>query len=171
MKKLIKSKVNLKTNSYLEEYQECISDLIDHEMVKSMVNFIQHGDTNCLEHSLEVSYISFLVCKKLGFDSRAAARGGLLHDFFLYDWHKEKPYNGLHGFVHPNIALDNANKYFKLNDKEKDIIKKHMWPLTIKLPKYKETFVVVFVDKYCAVLESVQYFKSLYQLYIKKEPV
>lgn len=76
--------------------------------------------------------------------------------FFLYDWHKnEVDYGGLHGFIHPNIALKNANKYFLLNEVEKDIIQKHMWPLTLKLPKYKEAYVVSFVDKYCAILETV----------------
>lgn len=28
-----------------------------------------------------------------------------------------------------------------------------MWPMTFKLPKYKESYVIVFVDKYCALLE------------------
>ncbi len=158
MIELIKSKLNLRADSFHErEYKECISDLVQHEKVESMKNFIQHGEINCLEHSLYVSYISYLVCKQLGLDYRSAARGGLLHDFFLYDWHTEKPYKGLHGFIHPHIALQNANKYFNLNDREKDIIQKHMWPLTIRLPRYKEAFVVLLADKYCAYKEIVKF--------------
>ena len=42
---------------------------------------------------------------------------------------------------------------FCLNVIEKDIIEKHMWPLTIRLPKYKESFIVSFVDKYCSTAE------------------
>jgi uncharacterized protein len=158
MIELIKSKLNLRADSSREEeYKECIRDLIQHEMVESMKNFIQHGDINCLEHSLYVSYISYLICRQLGFDYRSAARGGLLHDFFLYDWHTGKPYKGLHGFIHPHIALQNANKYFNLNDREKDIIQKHMWPLTIRLPRYREAFVVLLADKYCASMEIVKF--------------
>lgn len=150
----IKSKLKLNADFYNDkEYMECISIFIQHKMVWSMQNFIQHGDINCLEHCLYVSYNSYLICKRLGLDYRSAARGGLLHDFFLYDWHIEKPYKGLHGFIHPDIALQNANKYFNLNEREKDIIQKHMWPLTLRLPKYKETFVVLFVDKFCAAIE------------------
>ncbi|MCM8711584.1 HD family phosphohydrolase [Clostridium sp. SYSU_GA19001] len=157
MIKLIKSKLKLKADSASEqEYKECICDLIQHDMVKSMKNFIQHGDINCLEHSLYVSYISFMICRKLRLDYRSAARGGLLHDFFLYDWHIGKPYKGLHGFIHPYIALQNANKYFNLNNREKDIIHKHMWPLTFRLPRYKEAFVVLMVDKYCASIEIIK---------------
>lgn len=148
------SKLGLEPDTSADmEYLDCIRDLIDHEMVRSMKNYIQHSDIDCLEHSLYVSYNSYLVCKRLGLDYRAAARGGLLHDFFLYDWHITKPYRGLHGFIHPRIALQNGNKYFQLNGLEQDIIRKHMWPLTIQLPKYKEAYIVIAADKYCALME------------------
>ncbi|MDK2800451.1 MAG: uncharacterized protein PWQ70_2070 [Clostridiales bacterium] len=154
----IKSKLSLKADSFSDgEYEKCIRDLIQHEMLRSMKNYMQHGDINCLEHSLNVSYSSYLICRRLGLDYRSAARGGLLHDFFLYDWHIGKPYRGLHGFIHPYIALQNANKYFNLNDREKDIIQKHMWPLTLKLPRYKETFIVLLADKYCASTERIKF--------------
>ena len=154
----IKSKLNLKADSSSErEYEKCIRDLIQHEMIRAMRNFVQHGDVNCLEHSLYVSYSSYMICRWLGFDYRSAARGGLLHDFFLYDWHIGKPYKGLHGFIHPHIALQNANQYFNLNDREKDIIQKHMWPLTLRLPGCKEAFVVLLADKYCASMERIKF--------------
>ncbi len=158
MKEWIKSKLNLRADFSSErEYEKCVSDLIRHELVASMKNFIQHGDISCLEHSLYVSYSSYLICRRLGLDCRSAARGGLLHDFFLYDWHVAKPYRGLHGFVHPSVALENANRHFSLSDMEKDIILKHMWPLTVKLPRYRETFIVLLVDKYCATMEIVNW--------------
>jgi len=155
---LIKSRLKLKIDSSdYEEYKDCISDLAQNESICSMESFIQHSNVTCLEHSMYVSYISYSVCKRLGLDYRSAARGGLLHDFFLYDWHITKSDKGLHGFTHPYTALKNANMLFCLNDLEKDIIVKHMWPLTVKLPKYKETFIVVFVDKYCAFMEIIKF--------------
>lgn len=150
----IMSKLNIKADPPDdEEYAGCIRDLIEHEMIRSMENYRQHGDINCLEHSLHVSYNSYLISRRLGLDYRSAARGGLLHDFFLYDWHAAKPYQGLHGFMHPCVAVQNADKYFCLNELEKEIIQKHMWPLTITPPRYKEAYVVVFADKYCAFME------------------
>lgn len=137
-----------------DEYLKCVSGIIDHEVVRSMKQFNQHKGVDCLEHSLNVSIRSYLICKKLGLDYRSAARGGLLHDFFLYDWHKENPYGGLHAFRHPKIASINANKSFVLNKKEQDVIKKHMWPLTVSPPKYLETLVVIFVDKFYCVSEA-----------------
>lgn len=135
------------------EYMECVRDLIDHEIVKSMKNFIQHSNIDCLEHSMTVSYMSYEACKRLGLDYRSAARGGLLHDLFLYDWHTTRTKEGLHGFTHPYTALYNARKYYELNSIEEDIIVKHMWPLTLRLPRYKESVVVSMVDKYCSMAE------------------
>ncbi|MFL0194785.1 HD family phosphohydrolase [Clostridium sp. WILCCON 0269] len=155
---LIKSIWKLKEDpDNYDEYKHCINDLIQNEAVLSMGNFIQHSNISCLRHSIYVSYMSYLVCKKLGLDYSSAARGGLLHDFFLYDWHIKRYDSGLHGFTHPYTALGNANKLFHLNDVEKDIIVKHMWPLTIKLPKYKESFVVTLADKYCASMEIIKF--------------
>jgi uncharacterized protein len=135
-------------------YLDCVRELLEHDKVKSMHCYMQHRGVDCLEHSLNVSVASFRICRRLGLDFRSAARGGLLHDFFLYDWHKENPYGGLHGFRHPKIAAMNADKHFTLNKREQDVIKKHMWPLTLALPKYPETFVVICVDKFFCVAEA-----------------
>lgn len=154
------SKLKLKTNEATDrEYLDTIRDLIFHEKVKSMTNYIQHGRIDCLEHSLYVSYSSYLVCRKLGLNYKAAARGGLLHDFFLYDWHGVKPYQGLHGIIHPRISLQNANRYFCLNELEKEIIRRHMWPLTLVPPLRREAYVVCALDKYCAVMETAAFSK------------
>lgn len=140
---------------YDNEYLKCVKDLISCPVVCSMKKFKQHKNTSCYQHCINVSYESFLLCKKLGFDYRSAARGGLLHDLFLYDWHITKPKSGMHYFTHPLAALENAEKNFVLNEIERDIILKHMWPLTLKPPKYKESLIVSIVDKYCATKEML----------------
>lgn len=140
-------------------YDYVVGDILDHELVLSMQDYIQHGGTNCYDHSLEVSYKSYMICKHLGLDYRSAARGGLLHDFFLYDWH-DKQYKW-HGLRHPLVALENANRHFDLNSKEKEIIKKHMWPITLILPIHIETYIVSLVDKYCTCLEILRYGRQL----------
>ncbi|SHI19884.1 uncharacterized protein SAMN02745823_03294 [Sporobacter termitidis DSM 10068] len=136
------------------EYLSCVGEILDDEAVRSMRQFNQHGGVDCLKHCLNVSVASFTICKRLGLDYRSAARGGLLHDFFLYDWHKKNEHAGLHGFTHPKIAATNARRRFKLNSREQDVITKHMWPLTLSLPKYPETMVVVLVDKFFCIAEA-----------------
>lgn len=151
--------------SYDLNFKDCISDLIQNDMVRRLHNYPQHSNVTRLEHSLYVSYKSYLVCKRLGLDYYSAARGGLLHDFFLYDRRVEKPYKGLHALAHPKVALENAGKYFALNYKEKDIIKSHMWPLTLLPPKYLESFIVSCIDKYCATVEFFS-FNGLNNIYL-----
>lgn len=149
-----------------KEYMELVKDLIINDKVKEMQKYRQHYDINTFEHCMNVSYISYKICKKFGWDYKSMARAAMLHDLFLYDWRnskKELKLDGYHAFVHPKIALENASKLYNLNEKEKDIIVKHMWPVTIALPKYKETYVITLVDKYSALQESMQYYANKIQ--------
>ena len=146
-----------------KEYMEIVKDIINNETVAEMKKYRQHYDINTFEHCLNVSYISYRICKKLKLDYKSMARGAMLHDLFLYDWRNSKKQlnlDGYHAFVHPKIALENASKLYNLNDKEKDIIVKHMWPVTLALPKYKESFIITLVDKYSALQESAQYYRN-----------
>ena len=61
----------------------------------------------------------------------------------------------LHGFRHAGTALRNADRDFELNDTERDMIKKHMFPLNPAPPRFKETAVLCLADKYCALRETV----------------
>lgn len=137
------------------EYMTIMADIIKNEIVQKMKQYRQHFNVNCFDHCLFVSYNTYLICKKLHLDYISAARAGMLHDLFLYDWRKrENGRKGYHAFTHGKTALENAMKVTSLNDKEKDIIKKHMWPVTLQLPKYKETFIIIYVDKYFAFAEK-----------------
>lgn len=145
----------------IDEFNLTITDIINNDTVKLMKNYRQHYDTSCFEHCKNVAFYSYLICKKLNLDYEAVARAGMLHDLFLYDWRKKTDgRKGLHGFRHPRIALNNSNKLFILSNKEQDIILKHMWPLTVVLPKYKESYIVSFVDKFCAIKESFEHYKK-----------
>lgn len=145
------------------EFELIVKDMMEHNTVQQMDQFRQHYDTSCYEHCVNVSYISYRICKKLKLDYKSAARAAMVHDLFLYDWRKRQDgRKGLHGFTHPKTSLENAQKIFELSKKEQDIILKHMWPLTIKFPRYTESWVVTFVDKYCALSESFNhYFKKI----------
>lgn len=146
-----------------QEYQGAVGHIVKAPSVQQMKAFNHHSYTNCFEHSVHVSYYNYLICKRLGWDRYAAAKAGLLHDLFLYDWHGHKPGEGerMHGFEHPTKALKNARENFELTRKEGDMIAKHMFPLTITPPRFKETYVIVMTDKFCSVCEVMdRFFKS-----------
>lgn len=145
--------ITMKHEDNWAAYKMLIQELLRHPQVRAMDQHIHHNSITTLEHCLSVSYLSYRLSEKLGLDSKAVARGALLHDLYLYDWHKIKPPEGLHGFTHPGIALRNASGLFQLSRLEADIISKHMWPLTLRPPRYRESLLVCLVDKYCALLE------------------
>lgn len=140
-------------SSAVEEFNASIEALLINDRVQKLDDFIQHRCFTRLQHSLDVAYYSFFLSKLFGWDSKSAARAGLLHDLFLYDRHAEDYEGRGHMRRHPLIALENAREICELNKIEEDIIKKHMWLITLRPPRYKESFVVTFVDKYCALRE------------------
>ncbi len=145
-----------------EEYLSIVGDLIEHPLVQELKLHDQHGDaTNCFEHSLYVSYMSFLACKKLHLNARAAARAGLLHDMHLNRWEGKRPSRLVRLVKHAKLALFNAKSNFELSELECDIIEKHMWPATpFKIPVHRESFLVNFVDTYCAIVEFMGMFQK-----------
>ena len=137
-----------------EIYMDIVKDIIENEMVQEMKQYRQHFNVSCFDHCLYVSYNLYLLCKKHKLDYVSAARAGLVHDLFLYDWRKrQEGRKGLHAYTHARTAYENAKTIFNLNKKEKDIILKHMWPVTLRIPRYRETFLMTYVDKYFAYSE------------------
>lgn len=141
-----------------EEFLSCVADLLEKEEVQKMKHIIQHYHSTRLEHSISVSYRSFCIARKMNLNTRAIARAGLLHDLFYYDWRTTKFDEGTHAYMHPRIACANAEKLTELSELERDIIIKHMWGATVAFPKYRESYVVTFVDKYCACNEALSPF-------------
>lgn len=154
---------NMNPEYHLAEFFNIIQDMISNDSVQQMKNYRQHCTTSCYKHCMQVAYFTFIACKFLKLDYISATRAAMVHDLFLYDWRKkyrdiELP--GLHAFMHPLIALKNANKIFDLNEKEKDIIAKHMWPVTFSLPRYIESYIVTIMDKYSACIETYLYLQD-----------
>ena len=144
-----------------KEFEQIIEDICNNQTVLKMKDYRQHYDTSCYDHCKNVAFISYRICKKLKLDYKSTARAAMLHDLFLYNWRERQDgRKGLHAFTHPKTALENARKIYDLNEKEEDIILKHMWPLTVKLPKYPESYVVTLADKYSAICESCVHYRE-----------
>lgn len=135
------------------EFLDDIKDLLASDVVRRLRNYPHHKSVTRFEHSLYVAYRSYRMAKWFGWDSRAAARGGLLHDLFFYDWRDKDPNRGWHVTFHPAAACREAEAAFGLTPVERDIILKHMWPLSPHMPRYWESVAVMLMDKYCALME------------------
>lgn len=134
------------------EYMSLIEDIINNDSFNKIRYSVHHGLSR-LDHSLRVSYYSYVIAKKLGYNYVEVARAGLLHDFFTNEELSDKE-RKVYAFIHHKKALNNASKYYKLSKLEKNIIISHMFPLILfHLPRFKESWLVSAVDKMVALYE------------------
>ena len=150
MLKAILSKKELTEQS---EYYACVRDLLNSRGVQQLREHTHHIGTSRFQHSLNVSYYNYCLCRFFKLDARAAARAGLLHDLFFYDRKTHEKIRNGHCAEHANIALYNASMLYPLSELESDMILNHMWPMTPHLPRHPETFMITIVDKFCATME------------------
>lgn len=140
------------TEDISSEFVEIVRDILEDEEFRKLSGYIQHVKTTRLIHSLNVSYISWKMARKLGCDERAAARAGLLHDFFLYRFSDPKPVKEFQAFYHPKVAARNSKERFDISEKERLAILSHMFPLG-PLPTSREAWIITCADKFCATAE------------------
>lgn len=140
-------------------------DILNSENFLKTRQHIQHGDMSVHSHCLDVARFSLAINQKLKLDCNKEdlVRGALLHDYFLYDWHDKellKERGRFHGFHHPSTALKNAEREYQLTTIQREIIRKHMWPLTVVPPMCREAWVVTTADKFCSLRETFGYRKG-----------
>lgn len=145
-------------DDFKQKIEEYVIYLSDNTRFEDTKDYMQHGSVSVYEHCIGVAYISCCIASMLHItvDTDSLIRGALLHDYFLYDWHEKSKAHRLHGFFHPGVAYRNAKREIKLNLTERDIILRHMFPLTIIPPVTREAWVVCAADKICAVMETLR---------------
>jgi uncharacterized protein len=142
-----------------QEMEDLFHDIFNELLMKTELaktyEHTHHGETNVLEHSLNVAIVCLYITSafKLNIDNVSLIRGSLLHDYFLYDWHEKSENHKYHGFTHPRKAFKNASAKILVSKTEKDMILHHMFPLTISPPQSKEAWILCCADKICAIYE------------------
>ena len=128
-------------------------------MVRQMKRFRQHGNVSTYDHCNEVAKLSYRLNDrlKLRADVKTLLYGAMLHDFYLYDWHrKDDGSHRWHGFHHAERAAKNAEEHFHAGEKVLSVIRTHMWPLNLTHPpRSKEAWIVCLADKCVAFRETL----------------
>ena len=133
-------------------------------VLNKLYNTPQHRTSNTYRHVCLVTRLCLYKATKKGYDLdyESLIRGAFLHDLFFYDWRVDKENRKHHLTRHPEKAIDNAKQYFELNDTEIDIIRNHMWPITItKFPHTREGRLVMMMDKKATMIEFFNKRKNL----------
>lgn len=144
-------------------FRQALSEMTNHPDVQILREIPQHKGSTTFAHCVSVTTKAYQLAKKwhIKVDIPTLVRGAMLHDFYLYDT-ETMPYSDYqHSLIHPKLALQNAEKYFTLSPKERNIILSHMWPIPgSPLPRSKEAWLISLADKLCAIQE----------IYEKKHP-
>lgn len=148
-----------------KKYNSIVSHILNNEEF-NQIRGIEHHGTTRYDHSLRVSYYSYKISKLLHLDYEEAARAGLLHDFFISEEDRNLKDRFISTFVHPKEAVENSIRVFNVNEKEQDIIRSHMFPIYISVPKYAESWIVSLVDKVVGTYEFSKEFSYLANIYL-----
>lgn len=145
--------------NYPEEYdlvEEYASDILVSDGMTIEKSIAHHGIVNTYDHSVHVAIVCISLVQKfdLNVDLSSLIRGALLHDYYLYKAPAGEKGHTSHLFLHPRRAFNNAKEDFEINEIEEDIILKHMFPATPMIPKYLESWIVIYADKVCATKEQ-----------------
>ena len=142
-----------------KEYLQIVEKFLENRKFGKLKNETHHHNSNRFNHSVEVSYKTYKICKRLRLDYESSTKAALLHDFFF-----DAEFNNKRERLikHPKVALENAKKITNLSNKEKNIIASHMYPIGGKFPRYLESVIVDVVDDYVSLKEKLGGdFKSL----------
>mgnify|MGYP004526456251 FL=1 len=139
-----------------KEFIKIAQPVLQDEKYKKLQTFIQHGRISTYEHSVNVAYTAYCWNLKmhLGIADTEVIYAGLLHDYYLYDWHHHVVH--WHGYVHPAIASKNAQRDFHISSACQKAIKTHMWPLTLlHVPSSRLAWLITLADKRCSLEETL----------------
>lgn len=147
-------------NTSYDEFVNITYDILENKEFNKLKNVVHHG-MNRYDHSFRVAIVSYSITKFLNLDYQKTARAALLHDFFLEENEGVGALTRIKTlFKHPSYAVNNSNKHFLLSDLEKDIIETHMFPVSFKIPKYLESWIVDLVDDGVSIYERLFGFRK-----------
>ena len=134
-----------------KEYLQIVEKILNNRKFIKLKEEKHHHNSNRFNHSLDVSYKTYKICKKLRLNYESATKAALLHDFFFDEEFENKKQRM---FKHPKKAIENAKKITTLTKKEENIIISHMYPIGGHLPKSRESIIVDLVDDYVSLKEK-----------------
>ena len=148
---------------------KCVMTLNNQTAFAKLRDYTHHYNTSTYYHSIGVAFLSLWLVRALRIkcQEEQLIYGALLHDYYLYDCHSGEHFG--HLFKHAKISLENAKRDWKISKKQENIIRCHMFPLTLMPPCYRESIIVNIADKVCALYECMN--QKPYHSYILNEKI
>lgn len=145
------------TETEKRELEEIYSFFFNDEKVQKMKDIPMHRGSNTFNHSFLVAKVAIkrgLRHRRVNLKSILIA--SILHDYYLYDWRRDRNKLKRHGKNHPYIAAKNAKADFDVTEEVQKIIQAHMWPINFReFPRTKEARIVSLADNHVALKEAL----------------
>jgi len=142
-----------------KEFDDIVIDILENDNFRKLNWELHHGISR-YDHSLRVAKATYRATKKLHLNYIDATRAALLHDFYLnHDFDNQNPAQILE--QHPYQSLENAKRFFSINEMQENMIVSHMFPVGKIKPKYTESWILTTVDKSVATYEQLRFKASL----------
>lgn len=148
-----------------QSFEEMTEDIRTHPLFQQLRSCPHHGGENSLYiHSVDTAKCAYRLARRFHLKEdrvRAVTRAAMLHDFFGYDWQSDRHrrymrrYSGwqrikhMHAFIHGSHAAQRAGRLFPLDQRQRDAISSHMFPLA-SWPKNSEAWLLTLADKMVA---------------------
>lgn len=154
------------------ELEKLYQSFLNNDKIKKMMEIPMHRGSNCYVHSFKVAKLSVKkALKKKEANLESIIIASILHDYYLYDWRKDKERKKNHG-KHPFVAAENAKRDFDISDEVKRIIECHMYPFNKDYkPTTLEEKIVAKCDTKVATIEffsSAKHKRRVYQKTLQK---
>ena len=132
-----------------KELEEIYQSFLHDEKILKMKEIQMHRGSNCYIHSFKVAKLAIKrALRHNKGDLFVILLGSILHDYYLYDWRKDRTKKKHHVKDHPYIAANNAERDFGIHESIKKVIQTHMWPFNIEdFPESKEARIISLADK------------------------
>lgn len=140
-----------------KELEEIYQKFLNDPRILKMKDIPMHRGSNCYIHSFLVAKLAIKrALRHRHVNLVSVLTASILHDYYLYDWRKNRALRKNHAHNHPFLASENAHKEFDISRDVMDIIETHMWPINFKtFPKTKEARIVGRADTSIALKEAL----------------
>ena len=163
------------TSEQKNELEKIYQSFLHDEKILKMKEIEMHRGSNCYIHSFKVAKLAVkrtLRHHKVDVNIYTVLFASILHDYYLYDWRKDRSKMKHHMSNHPHVAAENAVRDFSIHEPVRKAIETHMWPVNIKdYPRSMEATIVSNADKAIYIKEifcSRKYKEKREQKYLRQ---
>lgn len=124
-----------------EKLEQIYQSFLHDEKIMRMKDIPMHRGSSCYMHSFKVAKLAIkraLRSRRKNISLEVILIGAILHDYYLYDWRKDRSKLKGHAKKHSMVAAENALRDYDISPEIKKVIESHMWPFNFK--NYPNTY-------------------------------